>query len=173
MKTLKLLVVFFSIVSLCFLSSCEEDISFVSGGIVMNNSNEDIIVNIKGAVMFPGVYSVKENSLLIDVVNLAGGLVDNADVNNINFAMTVSNNQMIVIPITLEEDASVKEETLININTSSVSELTILPGIGEVKAQNIVDYRNKNGMFTSVDQLKNVSGISETLFNKIKTMVTL
>lgn len=173
MKTLKLLVVFFSIVSLCFLSSCEEDISFVSGGIVMNNSNEDIIVNIKGAVMFPGVYSVKENSLLIDVVNLAGGLVDNADVNNINFAMTVSNNQMIVIPITLEEDASVKEETLININTSSVSELTILPGIGEVKAQNIVDYRNINGMFTSVDQLKNVSGISETLFNKIKTMVTL
>lgn len=173
MKTLKLLVVFFSIVSLCILSSCEEDISFVSGGIVMNNSNEDIIVNIKGAVMFPGVYSVKENSLLIDVVNLAGGLVDNADVNNINFAMTVSNNQMIVIPITLENDASVKEEILININTSSVSELTILPGIGEVKAQNIVDYRNKNGMFTSVDQLKNVSGISETLFNKIKTMVTL
>ena len=48
MKTLKLLVVFFSIVSLCILSSCEEDISFVSGGIVMNNSNEDIIVNIKG-----------------------------------------------------------------------------------------------------------------------------
>lgn len=173
MKLFKVLLLFVICCITVSLTSCQEDVSFASGGSIVNNNHDDIIVDIKGAVAFPGVYTIKEGSLLIDVINLAGGLIENADIKNINFAMTLSSNQMIVIPVKTNLSDEIKENNLININTSDVDELTVLPGIGEVKAQNIIDYRNQNGMFTSVEQLKNVSGISESLFEKIKTLVTL
>lgn len=167
----KLMLLVLTIVLSTMVSSCKEEVSFVSGGAIIESQSDYYIIDIKGAVLFPGVYSVESSALLIDVINLAGGLLENADSSNINLAMPVINNQMIIIPSKVSEVT--KEDDLININTSSVSELTILPGIGDVKAQNIVDYRNKNGKFTSIEQLKNVSGISEALYNKIKTMVTL
>lgn len=168
----KLMLLVLTIVLSTMVSSCKEEVSFVSGGAIIESQSDYYIIDIKGAVLFPGVYSVESSALLIDVINLAGGLLENADSSNINLAMPVINNQMIIIPSKVSE-VTKEEDDLININTSSVSELTILPGIGDVKAQNIVDYRNQNGKFTSIEQLKNVSGISETLYNKIKTMVTL
>lgn len=172
MKRRKFLVFVMIIISSFLLSSCKEEVSFVTGGTV-NKKSDSIIVDIKGAVVFPGIYSVSESALIIDVIRLAGGLLDCADVKKINFATPVESNQMIVIPQQVISNEVEEENKLININTSTLFELTALPGIGEVKAQNIIDYRDINGKFTSLEQLKNVSGISETVYNKIKTMVTL
>lgn len=174
MKKFKYLLFALCFVLLISLVSCSEEVSFGGEKTLLVNSENQIIVDIKGGVKFPGIYSVDANALLYDVVTLAGGLLNSADSENINLATPISCNQMIVIPIVKEADVEIKEDdTLINLNTSTISELSILPGIGDVKAQNIIDFRTTNGKFTSIEQLKDVSGISETLFNKIKTMVTL
>ena len=147
------------------LAGCEEEITFDGGEIIKEKTQ--IIVDIKGAVMFPGIYAVDEGSLLIDVVNLAGGFLNNADVNSINYAMVVENNQMIVIPIINSSS------NLININNASLEELMMLPKIGKAKAENIINYRMKIGKFTSIEQLKNVDGLSDAIFEEIKSLVTL
>ena len=147
------------------LAGCEEEITFDGGEIIKEKTQ--IIVDIKGAVMFPGIYAVDEGSLLIDVVNLAGGFLNNADVNSINYAMVVENNQMIVIPIINSSS------NLININNASLDELMMLPKIGKAKAENIINYRMKIGKFTSIEQLKNVDGLSDAIFEDIKSLVTL
>ena len=147
------------------LAGCEEEITFDGGEIIKEKTQ--IIVDIKGAVMFPGIYAVDEGSLLIDVVNLAGGFLNNADVSSVNYAMVVENNQMIVIPIINSSS------NLININNASLEELMMLPKIGKAKAENIINYRMKIGKFTSIEQLKNVDGLSDAIFEEIKSLVTL
>lgn len=158
-----------SFIFVFLLVSCQEEVNFIQ-----NNNIEDsktFKVDIKGAVMFPGIYEVEENMLLIDLINLAGGLRSDADVRNINLVSIIEPNQMIVIPEKTKDNSNAPLENLININTATKEELMILPGIGEVKAQKIIDYRMKNGSFVSIDELKKVSGISEEVFNKIKELV--
>lgn len=165
---------FLSLCSICMLlTSCNEEVTYVPNQTFPNQYTNEIIVDLKGAVCFPGLYSVRENSLLIDVIKLAGGLIDGADEEKINFAMTLTNNQMIIIPSKHVSETNDNDIGLININTGTISDLSTLPGIGTAKARNIIDYRSDCGMFTSIDQLKNVSGISESIFEKIKSMVTL
>ena len=158
MKFFKIFVFLFIGMNCFALASCNEEVSFISNQSPQSQYSNEIIVDIKGAVCFPGLYSVKEDSLLIDVIKLAGGLLDIADDENINFAMPIMNNQMIVIPSKLINNKNSSSDNLININTGTISDLSNLPGIGTSKAQNIVDYRTTCGKFTSIDQLKNVSG---------------
>ena len=103
------------------LVSCNKEISFTAPQKII--SKEQIVIDIKGAVMFPGIYSVDPDALLIDVINLAGGLLSVADVDNINLVSKVENNQMIVIP---KKDNNVK---LLNLNQATLSELMELPGV--------------------------------------------
>ena len=147
------------------LVSCKENVSFVPN----NNVNEldTFKVDIKGAVMFPGIYDIDENMLLIDLINLAGGLKADADISSVNLSSKIEPNQMIVIP------TKEKNQNLVNINNATKEELVTLPGIGEAKAQNIINYRMKNGKFISVEELKKVSGISEEIYNKIKELVRI
>lgn len=147
------------------LVGCEEEISFSQTEVITKKNQ--VVVDVKGEIAFPGLYSVDEGSLLIDVVNLAGGFLKNADVRNINLASIVENNQMIIIP-----SVSITSN-LVNINTASVEELMTLPKIGKTKAENISNYRKSIGKFTSIEQLKNVEGLSDSIFEEIKTMVTL
>ena len=147
------------------LVSCNNEISFTETKEIITKGQ--IVVDIKGAVMFPGIYSVDSDALLIDVINLAGGLLSVADVDNINLVSKVENHQMIVIP---KKDVS---NNLLNINKATIEELMKLPGIGKTKAENIINYRNRNGKFISIEQLKEVDGITLTIYNDIKTMVTL
>lgn len=162
---MKIVKYIFACLILAFLTSCEKEIIFNEKPIV---EKEYIKVDIKGAVMFPGVYSVEDGALLIDVVNMAGGFTNDVDIEKINLVALVSNNQMIFIPKVEELN-----NKLININTASIKDLTTLPGIGETKASKIIEYRNKNGSFTSVEQLLNVEGITKSIYEEIKTMVTL
>lgn len=143
---------------------------------------KEILVDISGAVVEPGVYTVNEGSRLYDVIRLAGGLHDNADIDAINQAEEVSDGQKIYIPEVGEEssyaDTASGSSPLslnkkININTAGPEELQTISGIGPSTAQKIIEYRSVNGRFASIDEIKNVSGIGEKTFEKLKDYITV
>lgn len=161
------------------------------------NQNEkaerkNIVVEIKGEVVKPNVYTLAENSRVNDIIEKAGGLTSEANINNINRASLLSDGECIVIRNINDKDADVQEENLnskvntlsqggnvasngdsININTASKDELKTLSGIGDTKAEAIIEYRDSNGGFKSIDELKNVSGIGEGTLNKIREKINI
>ena len=154
-----------------------------------------VTVDIKGMINNPGVYEVDSNSRVNDVITLAGGLKEGADTSNINLAKIVSDEMTIIIYSTEEVLENFKQEVcicncpyiennacinnndnnsnLININTATIEELTALTGIGDVKAEAIIKYRNEVGKFKTKEELLNVDGIGESLFEKIKDDITV
>jgi competence protein ComEA len=139
-----------------------------------------IRVHLTGAVNNPGVYTLPENARLEEAIQAAGGLQDSADPQLLNLAAVLLDGQRLYIPPTQEVTLTTDErglnlETLklININTASFAELDGLPGIGEVKAQAIIDYRQQNGLFTALEDLLKVEGISQSLFEKLKGLISL
>ena len=142
------------------------------------NEEEYIYVDIKGEVINPNVYKIKKGLRVIDVINLAGGLTEESDTSNINLSKIVTDEMVIVIKsknneeVYIDSDVDINNNNnqLININTCTIDELLTLPGIGESKANNIIEYRKKN-KFNTINDIMNVSGISESLFNKIKEYI--
>ncbi len=141
-----------------------------------------VCVYVCGAVGSPGVYEVPEGSRLYEVVELAGGMLEEADEVYLNLAREVKDGEQIVILTTeqtLDLDGSVRTEDtermkgFVNINTASVEELTTLSGIGESRAEAIVEYRESHGDFQTIDAIMQVSGIKEALFAKIKDKITV
>ena len=152
---------------------------------IINKDNEDneeeyIYVDIKGEVINPNVYKIKKGLRVIDVINLAGGLTEESDTSNINLSKIVTDEMVIVIKsknneeVYIDSDVDINNNNnnnqLIDINTCTIDELLTLPGIGESKANNIIEYRKKN-KFNTINDIMNVSGISESLFNKIKEYI--
>lgn len=147
------------------------------------SSNNKIVVEIKGEVMNPDVYTLSEGSIIKDLIEVAGGLTKEADISNINRAKEISNHELIIIrninDVNIEmevENNEVNEESddgKISINDSDISKLKEIPGIGEVKANSIILYREKNNGFKSIEELKNVDGIGEKTFEKIKDSIKL
>ena len=182
-----------------------------------------VFVDIKGAIKKPGVYEIESDRKVIDVINLAGGLTDNANTTLINLAKQVKS-EMVIIIYTNEEvknaieknDNSIvkiidkecicpnikndaclnnntKKETtsstitnnqnnnqeapdeapLININSATKEELESITGIGSSKAEAIISYREEFGPFTTIEDIKNVPGIGESLYEKIKAYITV
>ncbi|EOC99801.1 helix-hairpin-helix domain-containing protein [Caldisalinibacter kiritimatiensis] len=140
-----------------------------------------IYVDISGEVNYPGVYKLKDGSRVIDAVEKAGGLTEEADRNRINLAKKISDEDKIYIPKVGEETIDIKTHTsvednvstnqnLVNINTATNERLKSLPGIGPVLAQRIIDYRNEK-KFESIDELINVKGIGEKKFEDIKDLI--
>ncbi len=165
---MKKLIIIISLILFCLQFSCSNETYIPE--INQEEIISDIRVDIKGAIKYPGVYIVPSSALLQDVIIIAGGLLDTADSNMINMVLPLYDNQMINIPF---KTNSSNTGNLININIATINELTSLPGIGEAKAKNIISYREKNGSFKSIDEIKNVSGIGEDVFNKIKTYITV
>ena len=144
-----------------------------------------ITVHIVGAVYSPGVYAVPYGSRVNDVLQLAGGYTQEADVSLINLAAFVQDAMQIRIPLIGEEPQVIEspqtpatattsaDNGLININLATLSELQTLPGIGPVIAQNIIDFREANDGFNSIDELLNVSRIGDGIFGRIRDMVTV
>ena len=154
-----------------------------------------LLVDVKGAVKKPGVYEVTNDTIVNDCIKLAGGLKSDADTNTINLSKKVVNEMVIYIPEKEEvkespplndsvidntpiigtgtEENNPSSDKKININTATLSELQELDGIGESKAQSIIDYRNEVGLFKDINELMNVSGIGETVFAKIKDNITI
>ena len=112
---------------------------------------------------------------------MAGGLLENCDTNDINLSKKVFDEMVIYVPFLGEkvEDIGLENQEVsyndgkISINSASVSELMNISGIGEVKAKNIIEYRNKFGLFKSIEEIKNVSGIGNSTFEKIKAYIKL
>lgn len=155
------------------------------------NMTKKISIYISGAVNSPGVVELKSNDRLMEGVKLCDGLTDEADTNRINLAMKVKDEGHYIIPKEGEEialndsnenvennnndgnDNTEGDNKKININGASKEELDSLPGVGEVTAQKIIDYREENKEFKSIDEIKNVKGIGENKFNDLKDYICI
>lgn len=159
--------------------------------ITTNDTTNNFYVDVKGEVKNPGVYFVSEGMLVIDAINLAGGLTKKACTDDINLSMKLTNEMVIYInnknsfttttKVTELNDAKVNKSTnvkeektnvLININTASKEELMSISGIGESKANSIIEYRKEN-TFKNIEDVKNVSGIGDKFFEQIKNYITV
>lgn len=169
-----------------YTETLEEDTTIINEDNIDRNK---IIVEIKGEVAKPDVYQLEEGSIIKDLIDMAGGVTEEADLSRINRAEELLNHELIIIGnINDETESSVvqnnstyssngnnsdKGSTLININTADLEQLKGITGIGNIKAQSIIDYREANGGFKSLEELKNVDGIGDKTFEKIKEQITL
>lgn len=138
--------------------------------------NENIKVHISGCVLNPGLYELNENSRVYDLVQKAGGFCSEVDENSVNLAKKLTDEMKIHIyrkdEITIDSSQTQNGKNLININTAPLETLITLSGIGEAKARAIIEYREIQ-RFETIDDLKNISGIGEKLFKKIKDLITV
>lgn len=138
-----------------------------------------ILVDIKGAVNQPGVYDVSQQPRLQAAVAKAGGLTEQAEMANVNLAQKLTDGQMVYIPTkgkrlsTPATTASQASQEKVNLNTATVAELQTLEGVGEKKAEQIIAYREANGGFKQITDLKAVSGIGEKRFEALKDKLTI
>jgi len=136
-----------------------------------------VLVDVKGAVVTPGVYEVSANGRVKDVIQKAGGFLEEADQAQLNLAGKVIDEMMIYVPIkgetTVAAGSVTAESGLISINTADLIELQELPGIGPAKAEAIIQYREENGPFSASEDLQNISGIGEKTFEKLKDLITV
>ena len=160
------------------------DVQFYSAE---ENSSEEIavMIDVRGAVKSPGVYELDGGSRLGEAVTAAGGYSDEADQGwvdlNLNMARELSDGEKIFIPKKNESSNvqssnvqnNIKSEKYVNLNAASQSELETLPGIGPSFAQRIIDYRQTNGGFKSIEEIQAVSGIGEKTFQKIKGQISI
>ena len=139
-----------------------------------------LIVDVAGWVRRPGVYEFHEGDRVIDAIEAAGGARRGAALESLNLAMPLVDGTQVLVPRAAEGGASGAVASggsastgKVNINTATASELEALPGVGEVIAQRIVDYRTANGPFGSVDELIDVSGIGESTLASMRELVTV
>lgn len=187
--------IFLSVIAICFclveMCACSNEeateITDLETATVIQyeETGGDIYVYITGQVKKPGVYQVSEGTRLFKVVELAGGMTDKAQKNYLNLAETVADGQQVQVLSKKQYKKLIKSGTvpgdnkgtsfddLININQATAEELTTLSGIGDSKAKAIVEYREKNGMFSTIEDLKNVNGIGEATFENIKSQITV
>ena len=125
-------------------------------------SSRTIKVKVSGAVKLPGWYALPEGSLLIDAIKIAGGILPEAELEKLNLALFLKEEEEVWIP-----------GGKININTASLKQLTYLPGIGPELAKRIIEYREDGLRFKSVLELKEVKGIGEIKFQQIKEIITI
>lgn len=167
---------------------------------------DKILIDIKGAVVNPGVYQLSIGCSVMDAINMAGGLLENANTNTINLSKRLVDEMVIIIytneqienynkekvmtefvyveipcvcPDTINNACIENNNTIdvkkdkISINTATKEELMTLSGIGASKAEEIIKYREANGNFKDIAEIKNVSGIGESAFDKIKDNITI
>lgn len=142
---------------------------------------EPLIVHVTGAVANPGVYKLAVGSRVQDALDIAGGLLPEADDQALNLAALLKDGTMLLVPLRTSQQPSepnsravvIEMGDTLNINTASVEELQDLPGIGPVLAGRIVDYRSQFGPFTSLDELMEVDGIGPVIFDDIKDLVSV
>lgn len=143
-------------------------------------SKKDIYVYVCGAVANPGVYKAEEDARVYQVIQMAGGILPEGAGNYVNQAAAVMDGEQLYVPFQseLETGGTVLKsqedgESGVNINTAGLEELMTLPGIGESKAQAIIQYREEHGDFQNIEELTNISGIKSGVYEKIKELVRI
>ncbi|MCZ8466318.1 helix-hairpin-helix domain-containing protein [Streptococcus uberis] len=152
-----------------------------------NPEMETIMVDIKGAVVKEGVYQLQRNSRVTDAIQIAGGLRDDADPNAINLAQKLSDEAILyvarkgenksIIDSQGQQSSSIEQggqrDQKVNINKATIEDLRKIPGIGEKRAQEILDARDSKGGFKSIDDLLTISGIGQKTLEKIKNDIII
>ena len=143
--------------------------------------SEEIMVHISGAVNSPGILRLDSSKRVVDALDLAGGARDDADLDRVNLAARLHDEEKIYIPKVGEvqenmttlasSPSSSGTSSKININSADLSELTKIPGVGEKTAQKILDYRANNS-FSSIEDIKNVPGIGDKKFESMKDYIS-
>ena len=169
-------------------SSYKDEKSNKSNEISQTETGDQLVtVDVKGAVKKPGVYQLQSNSRVHDALEKAGGLTDEADLKSVNQAQKLSDEAVVyvakvgenAVDVTTSAPASATSGTgqaksaLVNLNTATEADFQTISGIGQKRAQDIIAYREANGRFKSVDDLKNVSGIGAKTLEKLKEYVTV
>ncbi|HLB61359.1 MAG TPA: ComEA family DNA-binding protein [Actinomycetota bacterium] len=138
------------------------------------------IVHVAGEVRRPGVYEFAEGERVIDAIEAAGGPTGRAALDGLNLAAPLADGTQVVVPAVAAAGApssaapgTLGGSELVNLNTATAEQLETLPGIGEVLAQAIVDYRSENGPFATVEQLEDVSGIGPSILENVRDLVTV
>ena len=139
-----------------------------------------IVVDIKGEIKNPNIYWLEEGCIIEDLINVAGGITEEGDLSKINRAQKLNDHEVVIIPNINDKESEIESiipssnnENKVNINTASINELDTLSGIGPSKAEAIIKYREENGTFKSIEEIKNVTGIGEALFEKFKENITI
>ena len=141
---------------------------------------QEIGVYVCGAVVNPGIYYLKDGARMQDAVDAAGGMREDAAAAAVNLAAYIHDCDQIYIPTVTEQaevpaqaaEANAKaEDGKVNINQADAEELCTLPGIGAAKAESIITYRTQNGPFQSIEDIKNISGIKDAVFEKIRDLI--
>lgn len=163
--------------------SSEETETSEDGASREEDSSTTMMADVKGAVVNPGVYEFEEGDRVETLIEQAGGLTEDADPNQINMAQVVEDEMVIYVPTKGEvvqappsnggtSNASTGEnEGMVNINTATMEELMTLPGIGETKAQAIMDTREEKGGYKSIDEIKDAPGIGDATYEQIKDLI--
>ncbi|WP_413362819.1 helix-hairpin-helix domain-containing protein [Lysinibacillus sp. 3P01SB] len=145
-----------------------------------------VLVDVKGAVNYPGVYTLTEEDRVVDAITLAGGYIEEANPSLINHAQKLQDEMVIYIPqkgeeqeITIQDFTAVNnindasDHGKVNINTADETQLTTLPGIGPAKAKAIISHREEQGAFQTIEGLKEVSGIGDKTFGQLKDLIDI
>lgn len=153
--------------------------------VIRSGSFPEIVVEVSGGVATPGVYELPGASRLQQAIDRAGGLSADADVSSLNLAGRLGDGEKVVIPVRNElsqvpldgatpgTDSGGNSRSLIDLNAASAADFDSLPGIGPVIAERILEYRTVSGPFTSVDQLAEIDGISTTMVDELRPLVTV
>ena len=152
----------------------------------VSDTPEIITVDVKGAVKKPGVYELRSDSRVHDAIHKAGGMTAEANSQSVNLAQKLSDEAVIYVAKEGEDvpalgssespatsSASAEKTGKVHLNRATESELQTVSGIGQKRAQDIIAYRDANGPFRSVDDLKNVSGIGEKTLEKLRDAFTV
>lgn len=143
--------------------------------------NSEVIIDISGEVINPGVYKLENGAILDDAIAMAGGLGAKANLKwidkNLNRAEKLYDGQKVYIPNVVDDEKVIlgvsTTKNIIRINTASLEDLDLLDGVGPSIAQRIIDYRTENGGFKSIEEIKLVPGIGDKMFEKIKNDIQL
>lgn len=152
----------------------------------IEETKEKIKVHIAGSVVNEGIVELEENARVADAIKEAGGTTVDANMEKVNLAYKLQDGQKIYIPNNTEENYTIISESMgeeisnikigtgkININTATQTELELLTGIGPSTASKIINYREENGKFKTIEEIKNVSGIGEAKYESIKEEITV
>ena len=171
-----------------FNQSKTEDYSGVSFSNISNETNnkdekaedkhdEKIFVDVKGAVKHPGVFETTKDKRVKDLIEEAGGLLDDADTSTLNLSQKVKDQMIIYVlkhgekPKQISDSSSSSNTDVININTANKEQLMKISGVGKTKAEAIIAHREKNGDFKKKEDITKVRGIGKSTFEKIKDKI--
>lgn len=181
MRRIKIIVLICAMLFSLVACKKEEKITFKTTDVETSDSEEEssdqednIFVQVSGAVNSEGVYQLPRGSRVFEAISMAGGLREDAEVSGINQAQLLEDEAYIYVPTIdeqLEKDS--KESGKVNINQASKETLMTLPGVGESRADSIIKYRQEHGSFQKIEDIMQVAGIKEGLFEKIKDLITV